>query len=76
MVLVSDNGVSPLCSLTQSIFDAVNDLSKMYMSESWIGSLKFRSLLVSRLMVGKPLDNTFIQVVDICTYLVPSTSLP
>jgi hypothetical protein len=76
MALHSDNAVSPLCPPTQSLFEAVDDLSKMYMSESWIGSLKFRCLLVSRDMIEKPLDKTSIELVDICTYLGPSTSRP
>ena len=77
MASVANNVVFPLCPpSTQYLFDAVDDLSKMYLSESWIGSIKFCCLLVSQLMKDRPLDHTLIEEVDICAYLGPSTPRP
>jgi hypothetical protein len=69
--------VAPLSSApTQFLFDAVNDLSKMYLSKKWTGSIKFCSLPVYRLMIGLPLDKMSIEEVDICDYLGWPSSHP
>jgi hypothetical protein len=67
---------SPLSAPTQFLFDAVDDLSQMYLNDQWSGSIKFRCLPVNRGMIGVPLDNTRIEVIDICDYLGYSSSHP
>jgi hypothetical protein len=54
---------------TSFLFDAVDDLSKMYLNEKWSGSIKFRALPVYTPMDCLPLDKPSIKEVDICDYL-------
>jgi hypothetical protein len=61
--------VSPSSAPTQFLFDAVDDLSKMYLNNKWSISIKFCALPVYTPMVGLPLDKTYIEEVDICDYL-------
>jgi hypothetical protein len=61
---------------SQFLFDAVDDLSKMYLSERWTGSIKFRCLLVHALSTGLFLDKTCTHKVDTCDYLGVSPSHP
>ena len=58
---------------TQFLFDAIDVLSKKYLSEEWTGSIKFRCLPVIRVMIGSPLDKSSIKEVDMCDYLGKST---
>jgi hypothetical protein len=67
---------APPCAPTKFLFEAVDDLSKMYLTGKWTGSIKFRCLPVSGLMVGLPLDKLSIKEVDICEYLGWSSSHP
>jgi hypothetical protein len=57
-------------------FDAVYDLSKMYLSETWTSSIKFRCLSVHALSTGLSLDKTCTRELDICDYLGVSPSHP
>ena len=71
--------VAPLCAPSsapsQSLFDAIDDLSQMYLTDQWTGSIKFRCLPVNRLMIGLPLDKlSIVQEIDICDYLGYSNS--
>jgi hypothetical protein len=61
--------VSPLSAPTRFLFDAVDDLSKMYLNKKWSGSIKCCTLPVYPPMVGLPLDKMSIEEVDICDYL-------
>jgi hypothetical protein len=65
--------ILPMVSLssapTRFLFDALDDLSKMYLNEKWSGSIKFRALPVYTPMDGLPLDKLSIERVDICDYL-------
>jgi hypothetical protein len=67
--MVGNTVIAPLSVPTRFLFDAVDDLSNMYLNKRWNGSIKFRSLPVYRLMVGLPLDKMSIKEVDICDYL-------
>jgi hypothetical protein len=67
--MVGNTVLAPLSAPTQFRFDAVDNLSKMYLNGKWTGSIKFCSLPVYRLMVGLPLDKMSIKEVDICDYL-------
>jgi hypothetical protein len=67
--------VSPSSPPPPFLFDAVNDLSKMYLNNKWSGSVKFCALPVYTSMFGLPLDKTSIEEVDICDYLGWSSSL-
>jgi hypothetical protein len=69
MAAVGNTAVAPSFAPTQFLFDAVDDLSKMYLSKKWSGSIKFCSLPVYQLMIGLPLDKMSIEEVDICDYL-------
>ena len=73
MASVGTTVVAPSSPPSQYLFDAVDDLSKMYMSETWTGSIQFRCLPVPGLLIGLPLDQTSICQVDICDYLGPSS---
>jgi hypothetical protein len=66
--------VAPSCAPTQLLFDAVDDLSQIYMSKTWTASIEFRCLPLSKHMIGLPLEKNSIQVVDICDYLGSSLS--
>jgi hypothetical protein len=78
MVADGNTWVAPSCALlcapTQFLFDAVDDLSHMYLSDKWTGSIRFCCLPVNKLMVGSPLDKSCIMEVDICDYLGYSSS--
>jgi hypothetical protein len=66
--------VAPLCAPTQLLFDAIDDLSELYMRKTWTALIEFCCLPVSKLMIGLPLDKNSIHVVDICDYLGSSLS--
>jgi hypothetical protein len=72
-----NTGVAPMSAPssapTQFLFDAVDDLSQMYLTDKWTGSIKFHCLPVKRGMIGLPLDKTCIKYVDICDFLGYST---
>jgi hypothetical protein len=75
MAAIGNTVVALSCAPTQFIFDAVNDLSKMYLSKEWTtSSIKLCSLPVYQLMIGLPLDKMYIEEVDICDYLEGSSS--
>jgi hypothetical protein len=76
MASVGTNVLAPACAPSQFLFDAVDDLSKIYLSETWTGSIKFRCLLVHALSTGLSLDKTCTREVDICDYLGVSPSHP
>jgi hypothetical protein len=61
--------VAPSPAPTRFLFDAVDDLSKMYLNDKWAGSINFRALPVYTPMVGLHLDMMSIVEVDICDYL-------
>jgi hypothetical protein len=67
MVVVTDD--APSSAPTQILFDAIDELSKRYLSETWTGSILFRSLPVHQLSIGLPLDMLAIEQIDICDYL-------
>jgi hypothetical protein len=58
--------VSPPSASTRFLFDAVVDLSKVYLNDKSYGSIKFCALPVYTPMVRLPLDKTSIEEVDIC----------
>jgi hypothetical protein len=66
---------APLCAPTQFLFDAVDDLSQMYLTDKWTGSIKFCCLPANSSMIGSPLDKSLIKEVDICDYLGYSSSI-
>jgi hypothetical protein len=76
MASVSTNVLAPACAPSQFLFNAVDDLSKMNLSETWTGSIKFRCLSVHALSTGLSLDKTYTRKVDICDYLGVSPSHP
>jgi hypothetical protein len=76
MASVGTNVLAPACAPSQFLFDAVDDLSKMYLSETWTGSIKFCCLSVHALSTGLSLDRTCTREVDICDYLGVSPSHP
>jgi hypothetical protein len=51
-VSVGTNVLAPACAPSQFLFDAVDDLSKMFFSEIWTGSIKFNCLPVHALSIG------------------------
>jgi hypothetical protein len=55
MAALGTTVVAPLCAPTQLLFDAVDDLSELYMSKTWTASIEFPCLPVSKLMTGLPL---------------------
>jgi hypothetical protein len=65
--------ILPMVSLSSAparfLFDAVDDLSKMYLNEKCSGSIQFRALPVYTPMDNLPLDKPSIKEVDICDYL-------
>jgi hypothetical protein len=61
--------VAPSSAPTRFLFDAVDDLSKIYFNDKWAGSINFRALPVYTQMVGLRLDMMSIVEVDICDYL-------
>jgi hypothetical protein len=68
-----DTADAPSCAVSsapsQSLFDAVDDLSQLYLTDRWTGSILFRCILVSRMTMGVPLDQSLVQEIDICDYL-------
>jgi hypothetical protein len=62
-----------LLAPTQHLFDAVDSLSKKYLTEKWTGSIKFLCVAVIREEIGSALDKTYIEEVDICDYLGQSS---
>jgi hypothetical protein len=68
--------VSPSSAPTQFLFDAVVDLSKVYLNDKSSGSIKFCALSVYTPMVRLPLDKTSIEEVDICDTLGQSCWRP
>jgi hypothetical protein len=70
MLVAGNTMVAPLLAPTQFLFDAVDDLSKMYLCQKWTGSIKFCSLpKIYRLMIGLPLNKMSTREVEICDYL-------
>jgi hypothetical protein len=61
--------VSSSSAPTQFPFDAVDDLSNMYLNKKWFGSIIFCALPVDKAMEGLPLDKTSIEDLDICDCL-------
>jgi hypothetical protein len=68
--------VAPFCAPSQFIFDAGDDLTKMYLSQTWTGAISFCCKPVDGLMVGLPLDKMAIQEVDSCAFLGSSPAHP
>jgi hypothetical protein len=72
MAVGTNTADAPSCAPTQFVFDAVDQLSNLYLTAKWTGSIKFRSLPVPKIMIGSPLDKTCVAEVDICDYLGPA----
>jgi hypothetical protein len=69
MVVVTDD--APSCAPTQILFDAINELSKRFLSETcmdWFYSILVPSSTptIDRIL---PLDMLAIEEIDICDYL-------
>jgi hypothetical protein len=77
VITMASDGIieaSPTCvsSLppTKFLFDAIDDLSKLYMRDRWTGSIPFCCLPVKRGMIGLPLDKAaVVSEIDICDFL-------
>jgi hypothetical protein len=67
---------SPLSAPIQFLFDAVHDLSKIYLNDKSSRSIKFRALPVYTLMAGLPLDMTSSRKLTFVTILVGPPCIP